>query len=252
MDDSKPQCFVIAPIGADGSLTRKRSDQIFKHILKPVASECGYDAVRADHISEPGTISTQVINHILDDPMVVADLSEHNPNVFYELAVRHAIRKPYVQIIEKGEKIPFDVAGLRTVEIDHTNLDSVASAKEEIKRQMLFARDNPAKIESPISVAVDLEKLKRSADPEKRQMAEILSSLGELKVMIDARLPYVGAQSVPLITTKEDLYKLDKLLRGQSNAITLMDTLRRNRPLAETMGDESDKSTGNENTDSGK
>jgi hypothetical protein len=185
----KPECFVIAPIGAEKSDIRTRSDQILNHVIRPVADECGYKAIRADEISEPGSITTQVINRILEAPMVVADLTGNNANVFYELAVRHAIRKPFVQIIQKGERIPFDVAGIRTIEIDHTNLDSVAAAKEEIKKQMQFASTNPQKIASPISAAIDLASLTQSDDPLKRQLGELLTGVSELKVILDDRLP---------------------------------------------------------------
>jgi hypothetical protein len=67
----RPICFVIAPIGKDATETRLRSDKVLKHIIGPVAEECGYEAIRADKISEPGMITTQVINHILNDAMVV-------------------------------------------------------------------------------------------------------------------------------------------------------------------------------------
>jgi hypothetical protein len=185
----RPVCFVIAPIGKDGSEARIRSDKVLKHIIGPVAEECGYEAIRADKISEPGMITTQVINHILNDPMVIADLTGNNANVFYELAVRHAIRKPYVQIIQKGETIPFDIAGMRTIDVDHTDLDSVAAAKEEIKRQMQGTAAEGAKLpESPISVAIDFDRLQRSNDPEKRQIADIVQGLNELKTMI-AKMP---------------------------------------------------------------
>jgi hypothetical protein len=90
----RPICFVIAPIGKDRTDTRKRSDQILKHVIASVGGECGFDAIRADNISEAGMITTQVINHIVNDPLVVADLTGSNANVFYELAVRHAIRSP--------------------------------------------------------------------------------------------------------------------------------------------------------------
>jgi len=69
--------------------------------------------MRADELAEPGIITSQVIQHIVDDQLVIADLTERNPNVFYELALRHALRKPVVQIIHRGEAIPFDVAGMR-------------------------------------------------------------------------------------------------------------------------------------------
>jgi hypothetical protein len=58
-----PDCFVIAPIGEDGSPIRARSDQIFNHVIKPVAKECGFEAIRADKIPEPGLITSQVIDH---------------------------------------------------------------------------------------------------------------------------------------------------------------------------------------------
>jgi hypothetical protein len=186
-DEEMPTCFVIAPIGKEGSDIRLRSDQILTHIIRPVAKECGYRAIRADHISEPGIITTQVIDHILNDPMVVADLTDSNANVFYELAVRHAIRKPYVQIIQKGERIPFDVIGVRTIELDHGNLDSVSAARDEIRKQMKFTAENPAKVESPISVAIDFERMRGSGDPEKRQISDILMGISELRDMMKAQ-----------------------------------------------------------------
>ncbi len=105
-------CFVIAPIGETGSEIRMRSDQVLNHIIRPAAKEFGYEVMRADQLSEPGVITSQVVKHILDDAIVVADLTSRNPNVFYELAIRHAIRKPYVQVIQRGEEKPFDVAGV--------------------------------------------------------------------------------------------------------------------------------------------
>ena len=106
-------CFFIAPIGDEGSEIRKRSDQILNHIVKPAVGEFGYTVVRADKIEQPGLITAQVIQHVLDDPLVVVDLTGHNPNVFYELAIRHVIRKPVVQIIASGDSLPFDVSQSR-------------------------------------------------------------------------------------------------------------------------------------------
>jgi hypothetical protein len=178
---SEKDCFVIAPIGDVESDTRKRSDQILKHIISPALMSCGYKAIRADQISEPGMITSQVIQHIVDDPLVVADLTERNPNVFYELAIRHAIRKPLVQMIKKGEQIPFDVAGTRTIYVDHHDLDSVESAKLEIISQVNALEKNPSIIETPISVSLDLQILRQSDNPEQRSLADVLSVITELR-----------------------------------------------------------------------
>lgn len=97
----KKICFVISPIGEEGSEVRERSDQILKHIITSSVEQLGYTIIRADKIAEPGIITTQIIEHIVDAKLVIADFTDKNPNVFYELAIRHAIRKPLVQMIKK-------------------------------------------------------------------------------------------------------------------------------------------------------
>lgn len=187
----KKTCFVIAPIGDSGTDIRRRSDKVLKHVIQPAVELCGYETVRADHISEPGIITSQIIQHIMDDPMVVADLTGSNANVFYELAIRHVVRKPYVQVIEKGERIPFDVAAVRTIEVDHTDLDSVDEAKKMIVAQIQTMESGPGSIPSPVSVSIDLEKLKSSGNPEQLQLAQALSEIAELRQIfssVDKRL----------------------------------------------------------------
>ena len=149
------RCFVIAPIGADGSPTRQRSDQVFTHVIEPVARECGYsEVVRADHILTPGIITAQIVRHILEDDMVIADLTGHNANVFYELAVRHVIGRPVVQMMQMDEGVPFDLAGLRTIFLNYQDLDSVQKAKRELRRQMRVAEEDSQSLENPVSMAL--------------------------------------------------------------------------------------------------
>ena len=137
-------------------------------------------------------ITSQVIQHIVDDPLVIADLTGMNPNVFYELAIRHAIRKPLVQIVNKGEKIPFDVAGMRTIPVDHHDLDSVEEAKAEIQKQIRVVEGKkPDQIESPISVSVEIQTLRQSDRPEDRTLAEIVSAISQMRsdvATLDKRL----------------------------------------------------------------
>jgi len=193
----KKSCFVIAPIGDPDSETRKRSDQVLKHVITPPVHDCGYEPTRADQISEPGMITSQVIQRIVDDDLVVADLTERNPNVFYELANRHAIRKPLVQLIKKGEQIPFDVAGTRTVHVDHHDLDSVEEAKKEIASQILALEGDSSQLESPISVSLDLQILRQSDNPEQRSLADVLSAISELRssvISIDKQLDHSDSQ----------------------------------------------------------
>ena len=174
-------CFVVAPIGDEGTETRKRSDQVFTHVISPAVREKQYAPFRADHLGEPGLITSQVIQHIVDDPLVVADLTDRNPNVYYEVAIRHVLRRPLVQLIQKGEKLPFDIAGMRTIELDHHDLDSVARAKSEIVRHIEAIERPGHVVETPISVSLDLQTLRRSDDPQQRTLADLVAAMAEVK-----------------------------------------------------------------------
>lgn len=180
MQDLSRICFVIAPIGEEGTEIRRRSDQVLKHIITPAANQCGYKTVRADTISEPGMITSQVIQHLVEDQLVIADLTGRNPNVFYELAVRHAVRKPCVQIIQMGEPIPFDVSQSRTIQVDHHDLDSVARCIDELVKQIRVVEKDATDIDTPITVAIDLQSLRQSDNPLEKSSAEIISMLQEL------------------------------------------------------------------------
>jgi hypothetical protein len=81
----KKSCFVVAPIGDEGTDTRQYSDRVLRHVIKK-ALEPQYLVQRADDIESPGVISVQVVQRVLDANLVVADLTMHNANVFYELA----------------------------------------------------------------------------------------------------------------------------------------------------------------------
>ncbi len=175
---SRKRCFVIAPIGEKGSSTRIRSDQILSHIIRTVATKFGFDVTRADEIAEPGIISTQVLERVVDDPLVIADLTDRNPNVYYELAVRHATRKPVIQLMQKGEPLPFDVAGTRTIVVDHRDLDSVEDAKKQLARYIENVENSSLDgIDSPISLALDLQTLRESSDPQQASLADIVERM---------------------------------------------------------------------------
>lgn len=188
----KKKCFVISPIGDEESSVRRRSDQVLQYIIRPPLEAEGYTVVRADKISEPGIITAQIIERIVEDDLVVADLTEWNPNVFYELAIRHAIRKPYIQLIKRGEKLPFDVAGTRTIFFNVTDLDSVESAKSDVSSQLksLHAKGD-ALADSPISTAIDLQALRQSSDPEQRSIGDLVESFAELKQLVAAAMARV-------------------------------------------------------------
>lgn len=85
---------MISPIGSDDSEERKHADLMMGALIEPAVESLGLTAVRADKISKPGLITGQVLDHLTRAKIVVADLSFGNPNVYYELALRQALRRP--------------------------------------------------------------------------------------------------------------------------------------------------------------
>jgi len=114
-NDEGPKAFFISPIGEAGSDTRTKADQTLKHLvrkaLQPEPLNCKVD--RADEDTDPGSITPRMLNAIMIADLVVIDLTDHNPNVFYEMAIAHGYRRPCVHVITEGQKIPFDVRIIR-------------------------------------------------------------------------------------------------------------------------------------------
>jgi len=148
-------CFLVTPIGDEASDQRNHADLMLGSLIEPALATLNMRLVRADKISTPGLITSQVIDHLVRAPLVIADLSFGNPNVFYELALRHASRKPTVQVIRAGDPLPFDVGQFRTVSIDMTSIytlvPQIDTYRAEIARQCRAAMDEKGEAETPLS-----------------------------------------------------------------------------------------------------
>lgn len=189
---AKKTCFVICPIGNEGSDTRKWSDSVLKYIITPPVIEAGYeDPVRANDIPESGIITTQIVQRIMECDLVVADLTGPNANVLYELAIRHAMRKPVVHLVEKGQQIPFDVAGMRAIEIG-LDLESADKGKQDITAQIAAIEANPASIQNPISVAVDFGALNGNGGGDNAKILNALATIQNQLELLTARARAAG------------------------------------------------------------
>jgi hypothetical protein len=183
--------------------------------------------VRADRISQPGLITTQIIQHILNDAMVVADLTDHRGNVFYELGLRHAFGKPVVQIIQEGQPVPFDVGGVRTVPYNLT-LPGARRAATEIGKQMSAALSAGFPADSPVAIAARLDELTKTAGPQTEkllqavleQLTGVSNAVGDLKKQV--------WRSADLKETLPTLLRdrMDELFRRYEDEIQLLRYIR--------------------------
>jgi hypothetical protein len=149
-------CFYISPIGEETSEHRRHADFLMEYIIKPAVAEFDLTVVRADQMGKPGMIGKQVIEHILKARLVIADLSFHNPNVFYELCLRHATRLPTVQVKRTVDNIPFDLSQYRTISIEtrdvYALVPKIQTYTSEVANQVRRALDDSESGDNPISL----------------------------------------------------------------------------------------------------
>ena len=114
-------CFVIGPIGdkdADPDtrerITFEEGVQVLEEVIEPACRGYGITVLRSDRLSRAGEIPDQVFRYLRDTHIVVADLTGANPNVMYELGLRHTTGKITLQLGERG-RLPFDIAAIRTI-----------------------------------------------------------------------------------------------------------------------------------------
>ncbi|MBU5419983.1 hypothetical protein KQI11_07600 [Acetanaerobacterium sp. MSJ-12] len=146
--DQKRKCFIITPIGEEGSPIRRHIDGIIDASVIP-ALQKDYNCTVAHRISQSGSITKQVIQEIYESDLVIANLTTKNPNVMYELAFRHCLGKPCIIIAENETSLPFDIAAERTVFYEN-DASGVIKLSKDIQQMVEKIDYNSDKQESPI------------------------------------------------------------------------------------------------------
>jgi hypothetical protein len=152
------KCFVIMPFGnpAVDPEYFKKMDHIYEEWIKPTvesilipSSGVPISCHRADRENRPGNIIDHVIENLVEAFIVIADLSDKNPNVFYELGVRHAVSNNTILIARKIEDIPFDLRSLRTITYDYTP-EKMIHLKKNINNYITNIVNNPSHVDNPV------------------------------------------------------------------------------------------------------
>jgi hypothetical protein len=193
---AKKVCFVIGPIGDPGTDVRRHADWLFQGIIKPVFAEHFHDKfevpVRADEIVEPGIIHTQVIRKLFEADLVIGDLSLHNANAFYELAIRHMIGLPIIHMIHKDSKIPFDVAPHRAIPFSRDDYADVLAARTSLKSTAEEVMKPGFVVENPITHARGVINLDQHASSEQRVFLDRLEALERQVQELGRSFPFLA------------------------------------------------------------
>ena len=149
---SELSCFVIIPF-------KKEYDSIYKAIEKIVKEE-GFSCTRADKVVN-GIITKDIFDNIFNSTVIIADLNEKNPNVFYELGVAHSAGRKTI-MISQDRKIPFDVSLGYVILYDNT-IEGSQILDCELRRILRYllgggAIDNPVQMSLPQKIEKATEK----------------------------------------------------------------------------------------------
>ncbi|SDM14992.1 hypothetical protein [Sediminibacillus halophilus] len=192
-------CFIITPIGPDNSEVRRAAEGVIDSLITPVLEEEGYDVAVAHRMYNAGSITKQILSKILTDDLVIANLTGLNPNVMYEVAIRHAARKPIVQLCEKGTKLPFDIVEERTIFYTNDML-GVVERKEDLK-SMIKEAVIEEEIDNPVYRATEEVRILqdvKSKDPEKYDVLKRMDELeGRLLSILDTRRGTIDLRKKP-------------------------------------------------------
>lgn len=131
-------CFVMMPFGP-------WFDRYYQEIYTPAIKEAGFEPVRADELFTTGSVVEQIWEQIEKAKLLLADLSGRNANVFYELGLAHAARKPVVFTASNVEDVPFDLRHLRVIIYDIREPEWAPRLRQSVADYLRNAMKEPGK-----------------------------------------------------------------------------------------------------------
>ena len=143
--------FVVSPIGAPGSDVNKKANYALTYIIRKALHGPQWVVERADEGESPDSIGHHVVRKLHEADLVIADLTDLNPNVFYELAIAHGWHKPVIHMMQYDQRPPFDVADMRTIFYDLTDAKSVDEAISSVKNSAAHVMSSKDRQATPLT-----------------------------------------------------------------------------------------------------
>jgi hypothetical protein len=151
------ECFVIMPFGNSqkDKDTTEKLDDIYNNWIKPTVEDIALPdnkkltCHRGDKEHHPGDIIKHAINKLVNADIVIADLSGRNPNVFYELGVRHSAKNDTILISENIDDIPVDLQRLRAIAYDYKDANKIGF-QNALRSAIISIINNPNEINNPV------------------------------------------------------------------------------------------------------
>ncbi len=144
-------CFVISPIGREGTDIHLRFREVLDYVIRPAVQDPGYglQVLRADDIERAGSFIKDILEYVSGAHVVIADLTGQNANVFYELGVRHSLSSRTILIAQSLDDIPSDLREYRTIIYD-TSAKGATTFKERIDKYLKDIAQEPDRADNPV------------------------------------------------------------------------------------------------------
>lgn len=136
----KKTCFVISPIGKEGSPERLHADDVYDLLIEPALEKFDFDVWRADKKFITTDIVEEMIEDLHQSDLCIVLLTGLNPNVMYELGIRYETGKPFILLIDSKdfETVPFDTSTKRTIAYDLQRPREIRKVVVEIQSRIEY------------------------------------------------------------------------------------------------------------------
>jgi hypothetical protein len=164
-------------------------------VIRPAFEPLGYQVERADHDATPGIITEAIVSRLISADLVIAELSGQNPNVMYELAIRHAFGKPVIMMLEHGQELPFDIGAQNAV-----FYSADLAGRDEAIAKLLAAHgqvDSPGASGNPVRRTLDVMAMRQDASDKDTLFLDLLVQLRRDVATIRERVAGSATEAIP-------------------------------------------------------
>ncbi|MFQ5822154.1 MAG: DUF1566 domain-containing protein [Candidatus Heimdallarchaeota archaeon] len=133
IEKKKKVCFVIMPFSDE----RK---EVYTYGIKPACQMAGFTPIRVDELTGHFNINRKIIEHIFSSDVIIAELTDKNPNVYYELGVGHTIDNKTIMIVQNTRDLPFDIRNYRCIEYMQS-VEGLRKLEEKLHESLLTIRE---------------------------------------------------------------------------------------------------------------
>ena len=179
---SKGTCFVMMPF-------EEPFFEYYDDVYSPAIEAAGFTATKADEEFRCIGIVEGMWQMIQDAEVLLADMTEQNTNVFYELGLAHAIRKPVVLLAKTLDDVPFDLRHNRVILYDTVRTRWVSKLKKDITAAIEATAADPRE-----AVPMPFRKLVESDAPEQDELSARVEAIEKLLQTVASGVPSIPRQ----------------------------------------------------------